>query len=142
MVGRNLRLSLCSLQLSRGAPENAMIPSTFATHSLPASEQLEAWRSWYVSVFGMASRLPAADGFRAKTKAWMRDGFGLTHVRSPPVSTTRSTTLIRRNPVDHWCISFGKTDTTRFKIGDDTLEVPARVPFVFSLGEETHTERT
>jgi AraC-like DNA-binding protein len=119
----------------------AMTPATFATHTLPASEQFDAWRRWHASVFDTASPQPAAGGFRAKTVLWTLDGFGFNRVCSPPISTIRTKTLIRRNPVDHWGISIGKRSATGLRMHGNTLAVPARVPFVFSLAEEACSER-
>jgi AraC-like DNA-binding protein len=118
-----------------------MMPDSFATHSLRAPEQIEAWRCWYGSVFDTASRQPAAEGFRAKITVWTLTGFGLSRVSTPPISATRTKTLIRRNPVDHWSVSLGKQSATDLMFGRDTLKAPARVPFVYSLGEEMCSER-
>lgn len=118
-----------------------MIPATFATHSLPLSDQLEAWRSWYGSVVDMTSRQPAAEGFRARTTAWALAGFVFSRASTPPVAISRTQTLLRRNPVDHWIVSVGKRSGTELKFGGDNLTAPAGVPFVMSLGQETYQER-
>jgi AraC-like DNA-binding protein len=119
-----------------------MTPAMFMTHPLPLSEQFEAWRGWYASVFGMVSRQPAGEGFRGKTVTWMLDGFGFNRVSTPSVSTNRTKTMIRRDPVDHWCVSVSKTNSSEFSVGNDWSMVPARVPYVFSLGEELSSERS
>jgi AraC-like DNA-binding protein len=119
-----------------------MTPATFMTHPLPLSEQFEAWRGWYASVFDTAPRVPAAEGFRAKKVAWMLDGFGFSRVSAPPDLVSRTRTLIRRNPVDHWCIGLSKKSATELRIGERRLMVPAKVPYVFSLGEELSSERS
>jgi AraC-like DNA-binding protein len=119
-----------------------MTPATFMTHPLPLSEQFEAWRGWYASVFSMVERHPAAAGFRGKTVTWMLDGFGFNRVSTPPVSTNRSKAMIRRDPMDHWCVTVSKTKSSEFNIGDGWSVVPATVPYVFSLGEEVSSERS
>jgi AraC-like DNA-binding protein len=119
-----------------------MTPATFMTHPLPLSGQFEAWRGWYASVFDTVPRVPAAEGFRAKTVSWMLDGFGFSRVSTPPISISRTKILIRRNPVDHWCISLSKKSATEFRIGERRVTVPAKVPYVFSLGEEVSSERS
>jgi len=118
-----------------------MTPATLATHSLPVSEQFDAWRAWYAAVFDTSSRQPAVEGFRARTTAWTLDGFGFSRVATPPISITRTKTLVRRNPVDHWCISLGETSAITLKVGEDVVEAAPRVPFIFSLGDETYSER-
>jgi hypothetical protein len=121
--------------------ENAMIPATFATHSLPASEQLEAWRAWYGSVVDMTSPQPAAEGFRARTSTWTLAGFAFSRASTPRIAIARTQALIRRNPVDHWSVSLSKQSATDLKFSRDMLHVPAGVPFVVSLGRETYQER-
>ena len=118
-----------------------MTPATLATHSLPVSEQFEAWRAWYAAVFDTSPRHPDTEGFRARAQTWMLDGFGFSQVVTPPISIARTKTLVRHNPVDHWCISLGKTSATTLKVGEDVYEAAPRVPFIHSLGEETHMRR-
>ena len=118
-----------------------MTPAMLATHSLPVSEQFEAWRAWYAAVFDMSPRQPEAEGFRARTSAWTMDGFGFSRVATPPISLARTKTLVRHNPVDHWCISVSKKSATTLEAGEDVLEAAPGVPFILSLGEETHMER-
>lgn len=119
-----------------------MIAATFTTHSLPLSEQFDAWRGWYASVFDTSPRVPTAEGFRAKTVSWMLGGFVFSRVSSPPIQMSRTSTLIRRNPVDHWCISLAKKSATALRIGERQVMIPARMPYVFSLGEEVSSERS
>jgi AraC-like DNA-binding protein len=111
------------------------------THSLPASEQFGAWHAWYASVFDLSPHRPEAEGFRARTAAWTLDGFGFSRVATPPLCLSRTKTLIRHNPVDHWCISVSKKSATTLEVGEDVLEIGPGTPFVISLGEETHMER-
>jgi AraC-like DNA-binding protein len=118
-----------------------MIPATFATHSLPLSEQFEAWRGWYGSVVGMTSRQPATEGFRARATTWTLAGFVFSRATTPPIAISRTQTLMRRNPVDHWVVSLGKQSGTDLKSGRDALQAPAGVPFVISLGREAYQER-
>ena len=119
-----------------------MTPSTFMTHPLPSSEQFSAWRGWYASVLDVIARQPAADGFHGKAVTWIVDGFGFSRVSTPPVSTHRSKAMIRRDPVDHWCVSLSKTSLSEFKVANGRSIVPAMVPYVFSLGEEVSSERS
>lgn len=119
-----------------------MTPAMFMTHPMPLSEQFEAWRGWYTSVIGMTTRRAAAEGFRGKTVTWVLDGFAFNRVSTPPVSTNRTKTMIRRDPLDHWCVSVAKTTSSEFKVGDGWSMVPAGLPYVFSLGEEMSSERS
>jgi AraC-like DNA-binding protein len=119
-----------------------MTPAMFTTRSLPPAEQFEAWRGWYASVFDMMARQTTAEGFRGKAVTWILDGFAFSCVSTPPVSIDRSKTMIRRDPVDHWCVSLSKTSSSEIKIGNGWSTVPAMVPYVYSLGEEASSERS
>ncbi|MPZ34539.1 MAG: helix-turn-helix domain-containing protein [Rhodospirillales bacterium] len=119
-----------------------MTPAMFTTRSLPPAEQFEAWRGWYASVFEMMTRQPTAEGFRGKAVTWILNGFGLSCVSTPPVSIVRSQTMIRRDPVDHWCVGLSKMSSSEIKISDGWSKVPAMVPYVYSLGEEASGERS
>lgn len=119
-----------------------MTPATFMTHPLPASEQFEAWRSWYASIFEIIARQPVAEGFRGKAVTWMLDGFAFSRVSTPPISANRSKINTRREPLDHWCVSLCKTNSSEYQGGSGWSMVPAMVPYVFSLGEEMSGERS
>jgi AraC-like DNA-binding protein len=118
-----------------------MNPAIFTTHALSASEQFEAWRGWYDHVFDLDARQPTADGFHARNASWKMDGIVFSCVSAPPVSASRTKTLIRRNPLDHWVIALGKQHAADLSIGHGALHAPAKVPFFFSLADETRSER-
>ena len=117
-----------------------MKPEEFSTYALPASQQLEAWRGWYGSVFDTSS--PHADrGFAARNLTWKLDGIAVSRVSAPPLSVIRTPTLIRRDPVDHWAITLAKQSDTDIRHRDAVLRAPAGLPFVLSLGEEMYSAR-
>lgn len=58
------------------------------------------------------------------------------------VTTHRAGALLRRNPVDHWCVGLSKESATHFRIGAREGAAPARVPYVYSLQEEMWSERS
>ena len=118
-----------------------MTPERFATHSLPASNQLEAWRVWFRSVFDVMPRQSLDGGFPAETQLWKLGGLTVSRVSAPSISVARTKTLIRRNPVDHWVITLGNRVTTAVRTDDVSLEAPAGMPFVVSLGNELISER-
>ena len=61
---------------------------------------------------------------------------------APPVDVVRMKGNLRRAPVDHWVISYCARGAHSAKTARTAIEVPARVPFVWSLGEEFEHERT
>jgi AraC-like DNA-binding protein len=118
-----------------------MIAETFSTYSLPASQQLEAWRSWYGAIFEATSARAKDEGFAATNSNWNLNGFTVSHVSSPATCIDRTRHLLHRNHVDHWAFTLSKRTTSDVEVRDHSLEVPAGVPFVLSLGEEMHIGR-
>lgn len=110
-----------------------MLPQTFTTHSLPPTDQFEAWRAWYAPVFESTPQRPVDEGFPAKISTWILGGFTFSQVSMPPVNGARTRAYIRRNPVDHWVVTSYKRGTTRIETPDTSLEAPCGAPFVVSL---------
>jgi AraC-like DNA-binding protein len=119
-----------------------MIPETFDTRSLPASEQFAAWRGWYDSVFDTGSWRSPDNGFPAKNSTWKLSGLAFSHVSAPAIYILRTKALIRRNPVDHWVITLARLGTADLKTREASLSPPAGVPFVVSLGDEMANDRS
>jgi AraC-like DNA-binding protein len=122
-------------------PENALIAETFSTHSLPVSQQLEAWRNWYGPIFEATSAGSQDEGFAAANSNWKLNGFTFSRVSSPPTCIDRTKYLLRRNHVDHWAFTLSKRTPSDVEVRGRALEVPPGVPFLLSLGEEMHIGR-
>jgi AraC-like DNA-binding protein len=118
-----------------------MIAETFSTYSLPASQQLEAWRNWYGAIFEATSARSRGEGFAAANSNWNLNGFTFCQVSSPPTCIDRTRHLLRRNHVDHWAFTVSKRTTSDIEVRDCSLEVAPGVPFLLSLGEEMHIGR-
>jgi len=112
----------------------------FSTHGLPTSRQLDAWRGWFDTVFELHVLEPEA-GFAAKSVHWALDKMALSRVSAPALRAVRSKALLRINPVDHWVITVGGQKTSGISAGGSSLEVPAGIPFVASLGHELVSQR-
>jgi len=119
-----------------------MLAQTFATNSLPAADQFEAWRAWYSPVFDSTLQRPVEGGFRAKISTWILDGFTFSQVSAPAVNGIRTKAHIRRNPVDHWVVTAYRCGTTRIGTQNTSLEPPLGAPFVVSLAEEVTAHRS
>jgi AraC-like DNA-binding protein len=117
-----------------------MTPEIMSTHGLPAAQQLDAWRGWFSSVFEVEQPEQAHHGFLAESRYWTLDGFGIGQVSAPTLRATRTRALVRRNPVDHWCLTLGQRDTG-ISTPDDSVAVPAGTPFLVSLGVDVASER-
>ena len=113
----------------------------FTTRGVRAREQYDAWRGWHNRTFDGAPGASASGGFLAKSSAVTLEGMALVRVSMPATRVMRTRTLIRRNPVDHWVINMGLTAATRLTTGGETLDAPARSPFVVSLADEMVSER-
>jgi hypothetical protein len=68
---------------------------------------LEAWRSWFHSVFEVLPRQSDEAGFLAESRLWNLDGLAVSRVAAPSIHVARTKALIRRNPVDNWAITIG-----------------------------------
>jgi AraC-binding-like domain len=119
-----------------------MTPERFATHSLPMPDQFEAWRGWLHSVFDVMPRRPLDAGFPAECKLWKVGALAISRVSAPAIQLSRTKTLIRRNPVDHWIITLSPRVTMAVRTGNASLEAPAGLPIVLSLGDEWVSERS
>jgi hypothetical protein len=61
---------------------------------------------------------------------------------APPVNVVRAKSNLRRDPVDHWVISYCARGAHFARTAGTETEVPAKVPFLWSLGQEFLHERT
>ena len=118
-----------------------MSPICFTTRGLSKRQQYEAWRSWHDSTFDGSPDRPPEDGFVAESKIFRTEGFALVRVSAPAMKVMRTKTLIRRNPVDHFIITLGRSGITKLNAESDTPDVPAGAPFVLSLGHEMLSAR-
>ena len=80
-------------------------------------------------------------GFAAANSNWKLNGFTFSHVSSPATCIDRTRSLLRSNHVDHWAFTLSKRTTSDIEVHGSALEVPPRVPFILSLGEEMHIGR-
>lgn len=120
-----------------------MTPHSFSTHELPITDQFDAWRSWYGSVFDSTPGEGAHQGFAAEISTWMLDGFTFSQVSAPAVNGIRTQAHIRRNPVDHWVVTLYTQGNTKLRMQTQStsLESLLGVPFIVSLGYPITTNR-
>lgn len=112
----------------------------FTTEGLPKAQQLDAWRGWFDSVFDIEIDDPR-QGFSATSETWDLGGFGLSRVRAPKLRALRTTSLVRRNPIDHWGVAFGYQRTLGESGRQGVLDVPANTPYVASFGRPLVSQR-
>src|SRR5215469_467071 len=119
-----------------------MKPETFATHTLHPRDQLDAWREWYSPVFEVIPKGRMSDGFPGETRLWTLEQSVMSRTTAPPARVFRTKGHLRRDPADHWVISYCVRGGFFAKTADAEVEVPARVPFLWSLRQELSYERT
>ncbi len=119
-----------------------MTPDTFTTQSLCPRDQFEAWQEWYRPVFDVVTKNRLDDDFPAEIHLWKIGGLAMSRTSAPPVDVVRTKDHLRREPVDHWVISYCARGAHSAVTAGTALEVPARVPYLWSLGQEFLHERT
>jgi AraC-like DNA-binding protein len=119
-----------------------MTPETFLTKSVSAPDQYEAWRGWFWPLLEVVPEQTARHGFAAENRVWKLGGMAISRVSAPAVRVVRTKVHMRRNPADHWVLSYCSRGSTAITTGHRSLEAPAGVPFIWSLGEESSSART
>ncbi len=66
----------------------------------------------------------------------------MSRLSAPPVRVVRRKSNIRRDPIDHWVLTYCLRGATAIRTERASLQAPAGVPFLWSLGEESESERT
>jgi AraC-like DNA-binding protein len=118
-----------------------MTPVSFSTSGLRGQDQFDAWRSFYEPVFDVVTN-QSAGGFDAQLHLWTLGSFALSRTAAPAVRITRTKNHLKHDPVDHWVISYCAHGAHTTLTAGVSAEVPARVPFLWSLGQEFTHERT
>ena len=80
--------------------------------------------------------------FLATNVVWKLGGLVMSRVLAPPVRVVRTRASVRRDPTDHWVITYAQRGTMIVRAGRGSFQVPAGVPYLWSLGEELESERT
>jgi hypothetical protein len=101
-----------------------MIPASFATQALRPRDQLEAWRDWYAPTFDVVPKRPSGDGFPAEIYVWTLRGLAVSRTSAPSVLIARTKGHLRRDPVDHWVISYCVRGAHFARTAGSELEVP------------------
>src|SRR5215472_6623613 len=110
-----------------------MKPDTFSTQALRPRDQFGAWREWYSPVFEVIPKGRMSAGFPGETRLWTLDRSVMSRTSAPPGHVLRTKDHLRRDPADHWVISYCMRGGFVAKTADAEVEVPARVPFLWSL---------
>jgi AraC-like DNA-binding protein len=119
-----------------------MTPDTFATDRFCRRHQFAAWFEWFCPVLDITPMQPFESGFAAEIRFWRLDGLAVTRTIAAPVLVVRTRRHLRLDPTDHWIISYCARGAHVATTAGASLEVPAKVPYLWSLGQEFAHERT
>jgi AraC-like DNA-binding protein len=119
-----------------------MTPEIFTTNAIRRGDQGDAWREWFRPMFEVIPREPPSTGFPAINTVWRLDGIVVSRVSAPAVRAKRTSSHLRRNPIDHWVLSFCHRGEITIVTERSTLHGHPGVPFLWSLGEPSEAERT
>src|SRR5215831_1364211 len=109
-----------------------MTPDTFATQSLQPRDQLGAWRKWFEPVLDVLPKHAPGDEFTAEVHMWKLGGLAMSRTIAPPVNVVQAKSNLRRDPVDHWVISYCPRGAHFAQTAGVGIEVSARVPLLWS----------
>jgi AraC-like DNA-binding protein len=123
-------------------PDDSVRPVIFNTESLDAADQVAAWREWFSPIFDISPVASNNPRFSAENKVWDIGGILLSRSAAPATYVTRGKLNISKNPVDHWVITYNRHGETSIATDRTSLHASAGVPFLWSLGERTSSERS
>jgi len=118
-----------------------MTPSVLSTRSLDPRDQFDAWRTWFSPVFDI-SRTRDERCFIAENKVWDLGGLLVSRVSAPSVRVLRARSNLRRAPIDHWVLSYCRHGSTGIRTKASSLLASSGVPYLWSFGDESESERT
>ncbi|MBS7813602.1 helix-turn-helix domain-containing protein [Roseococcus pinisoli] len=117
-----------------------MIPEIISNRDIPVAQQFDACRSWFSSAFEITNPNDPAEGFLSESRYWPLDGLAVAQVGAPAVRNTRTSTLVHRNPIDHWVLTVGQQPTGISTAASSVL-IPAQTPFLVSMAQSFASER-
>ncbi len=128
--------------LGKAIPEAPRLAAVeFTTRGFRPHEQYDAFRAWHGEIFDGSRGAEVEDGYPVEARSVALDGLALVRGKTPAVRIVRTPALIRRNPIDHWALVMAFHGPTRLTICRETVQAPARVPFLHSLADEVVSER-
>ena len=102
-----------------------MTPETFTTQSLAPKDRYEAWHDWFQPVLDVTPMLPTDDEFLAKNVVWKLGGLVMSRVSAPPVRAVRTKAQVKRDPTDHWVITYAQRGAMIVRTWTGSFQVPA-----------------
>lgn len=119
-----------------------MLATQFSTAHLASAEHTDAWQRWFWPVFDVEPGASAPESFVASNHVWNVGGLVVSYVAAPSATVVRGKKNLASAPVDHWVLGLCHKGETGIETARSTLHAPAGIPFLWSLGEASRTERT
>jgi AraC-like DNA-binding protein len=91
----------------------------FTTEKLPKTKQFDEWTAFISPVAEVGASNTEQDGLAAEAAIWDMGSLAFFRFLTPSLPHRRTPRLIRKEPVDHWMLSFPKSRT---------LPTPAALP--------------
>lgn len=111
----------------------------FSTEGFRPQDQFEAWREWNRPFDFIPKQ--SSSGFPATLRKWNLIGLAVTRNATPAVRLARTKTNLKRDPIDHWTLSYCSKEMRIIDAHGRVIDVPAKIPFLLSLRHEFVRER-
>lgn len=102
--------------------------------------QEDAWRKQPWRLLDVLTSHPVRGGFEADSQVWQLGSIAVSPVVVQAVVAPRQKPGRARMDVDHWVLACCDASATRVTTGRCDLEVPAGVPFLWSMGKYSMAE--
>jgi AraC-like DNA-binding protein len=112
------------------------VPTRFSTHELPQAEQFQSWRAHMAPLVDvqLPEGISPGDGFLAEQVGWHLGDLLVVQQRAPGFSYTRSLSMLRSSPIDHWNVGLFRSGQAWTEVDRRVAEVGPGEVFFRSLG--------
>ncbi|WP_085033499.1 helix-turn-helix domain-containing protein [Ensifer aridi] len=121
---------------SRPRASPTLVPTRFSTHELPKAEQFPSWHAHMAPLVDV--QLPEGispdDGFPAEQVGWHLGELLVVQQRAPGFSYTRSRSMLRSSPIDHWNVGLVRSGRAWTEVDRRVAEIGPGEVFFRSLG--------
>jgi AraC-like DNA-binding protein len=114
----------------------------FSTEGFAPRDQFDAWREWFSPILEISTASRRPERFPATNKVWDLGGPIVSCVSGPPALVRRTRPNIAKAPVDHWVVSCCRKGSTTIQTDKALLQAQPGMPFVWSLGVTSESERS
>lgn len=117
-------------------------PVVFSTDGVDPGQRFDMWRSHYDSFNAMALPKDSGEDFSARNEIWSFGPLALMRNLAPAMMVARTARHARRDSLDHWVIRVARSGSSRYRIGGMCFDARPGLPFLFSVGDPSDSERS